>query len=85
MDPVKGGYWNDIDTKKAADPGRHLGGCIYPGPAGGAERIEPLRGRYAVWREFPMSKAVKEKKGRAVPVWTGILAFLLAFGAGAAG
>ncbi len=31
-----------------------------------------------------MSKAVKEKKGRAVPVWTGILAFLLAFGAGAA-
>lgn len=31
-----------------------------------------------------MSKAVKEKKGKTVPVWMGVLAFLLAFGAGAA-
>ncbi len=31
-----------------------------------------------------MSKTVKEKKVKAVPVWMGILVFLLAFGAGAA-
>ena len=31
-----------------------------------------------------MSKAVKEKKGKTVPVWMGVLAFLLAFGAGVA-
>lgn len=31
-----------------------------------------------------MSRTVKEKKVRAVPVWMGILVFLLAFGAGAA-
>ena len=31
-----------------------------------------------------MSKAVKEKKGKTVPVWMGVLAFLLAFGAGMA-
>ena len=31
-----------------------------------------------------MKKAVKEKEARAVPVWLGVLAFALAFGAGAA-
>lgn len=31
-----------------------------------------------------MKKTAKEKKVRVVPVWMGILAFLLAFGAGAA-
>lgn len=31
-----------------------------------------------------MSRAVKEKRGKTVPVWMGVLVFLLAFGAGAA-
>ena len=31
-----------------------------------------------------MSKAVKEKKVKAVPIWMGILVFVLAFGAGVA-
>ena len=74
----------DIDAETAIDIAYHCCSGLCPGTAGGAGRYQPADRRDAVWREFLMRKAAKEKRVRTVPIWMGILVFALAFGAGVA-
>ena len=73
----------DTDNKTSFDPFRNPPDRLRSGTIGGASADEPAAGRHAVWSECSVNKVKRGKKVRAVSVGVGILAFLLAFGAGA--